>query len=221
MASNTGASQLDCASTRAAGATGDKAAYHRASDASFAVPRRRISISAGTGTVSACVPRLQPESNHGSSSSSSSLSGTLRSEVDVRQLSQRRFCAQRWRSRSCRIGFDDLHGRAASQFGARAAGQIAERQSACRCHDRQRDHDTDDPRHRPGQPRLRNQLGCILPPRRSARALPTFSSRAGDGRRLLHRGSATSASRPAPSPGPRPRSSSSASAIVPPLRRGG
>ena len=57
-----------------------------------------------------------------------------------------------------RRGLDDLHRHAAGQLHPGGIGDIVERQRSGGGNRRQRDHDRDHPRHRPGEPRLGQQL---------------------------------------------------------------
>ena len=152
--------------------TGADAAQRRAAIA--VEPRRRsprrcsrTSISAGTGIASLLGARPAAPS-HGSSSASSSSSrhaaALLRRPARLVSTATARLGL---RARVSARGLDDLHGHPAGDLGRGAVGEsCASARPAAGGDHGQRDHDRDDPRHRPGEPRLRHEP---LARRRTAR----------------------------------------------------
>ena len=108
IASNTGRSQLDWASIRAAGATSRRAARSWASRCGVTAPLMRASINAGTGMASAsllpvAVPpssALAPSPSHGSISASTSSCGTCRTDATPGKVRIRATLACAWRARA-------------------------------------------------------------------------------------------------------------------------
>ena len=97
IAPNTGLSQLDCASTRAAGATSRSDARSAARRAGVTAPVIRASISAGTGMAS---PSAVPAPSQGSISASTSACGTCRTDTTPGAARSRPMLAVAWRARA-------------------------------------------------------------------------------------------------------------------------
>ena len=164
-ASNTGASQPAWASSRAEGTDGGQRG------AQLLEPPRRWPARPAARR-SAPAPGSHPPRprrcwpSHGSSSASSSASGTRRTSATSSRLRQQRRPRLRpgARARPARLRRSARSARRRSRPG-RCSARLRKREAGAGGDHGQRDHDRDDPRHRPGEPRVRHEAGS---PRRSA-----------------------------------------------------